>query len=185
MLNKLYTVEDVLQMDGEYELDRGVLVPVMPGGWGHSYLCGEVFGRVRDHVRHNRLGQVCCNDPGFILERNPDTLRGPDVAFVRAGRIKAMPRKGFPEGAPDLAAEVVGPGASITEAMRKATQYLDAGCPLVWIFDMARERVLVFRGDGVTTTLSQGDVLDGENVLPGFTWAVAEIFAEPEDDALS
>lgn len=174
---RTYTVEDLAQLGDkvDFELDRGMLVPVMPPGWDHGSVSGEIQYRLDDHVRRQHLGQVV-PDVGFVLERGPDTLRAPDVAFVRAERAPAMRGSGFPDGWPDLAVEVVGPDRSLHEAIRKAAQYLEAGCRLVWILHNLHRRVLEFRADGTVRTLSGEDVLDGGDVLPGFACKVSDIF---------
>jgi len=110
----MYTVEDLEQLGDEFELDRGVLVPVMPGGESHGFVCVEVCTRLREYTRGKRLGRVYGNDTGFILERAPDTLRGPDVAFVKQERLTGTPKGGFFTGAPDLAVDRRGPPGQLT-----------------------------------------------------------------------
>jgi len=173
----LYTVEDVLEMDGEYELDRGMLVPIMPGGAEHSVVCGTVTVILGSYVKKHRLGRILGNDPGFILHRNPDTLRGPDVAFIPTMKLEGLP-KGFIPGSPDLAVEVVGPDGSMTEALHKTAQYLEKGTRLVWIVDCKRRRVVVYREGGDIQTLGEAEALSGEDVVPGFTCQVADLFED-------
>lgn len=172
---KLYTIEDLRDLDGEYELDRGVLVPIVPAFREHGRVCGEAHYRITAYVRKHRLGEVYINDTGFVLERGPDTLRGPDVAFVRRERLADLPGAEFVEGAPDLAVEVVSSGGNVPNAIRKAAQYIEAGCALVWIVDIGHRRALVFQSDGIVQTLNEDAALDGLDILPGFHVTVRDL----------
>jgi Uma2 family endonuclease len=116
-------------------------------------------------------------ESGFILRRDPDAVRGPDVFYVRADRI---PTTGVPESfweiAPDLAVEVVSPGEGAQEVREKVRDYLGAGAPLVWeVYPRTRE-VVVHTLDGLARTYGDGDRLEGFEALPGFVCAVAELF---------
>jgi Uma2 family endonuclease len=142
-------------------------------------MCSRIHGHLYAFVNGKQLGSTLCNDPGFILERGPDTLRGPDVAFMSKARaLSPREHAGFLDGVPDLAIEILGPTAPLPEALRKTAQYLQAGCPLVWIVDITHQRVLEFTGDGVTRTLSIPDTLDGRDILPGFFWPLTDLFAD-------
>lgn len=172
----VYSVEDLARLDGDFELDHGMLVPVMPGGGDHGLVCTRACCRIGVFVDDRGLGQVYVNDTGFVLSREPDTMRGPDIAFVRRKRVADLHAAGFLHGAPDLAIEIVGTGTTLTEAIRKATQYLEAGSSLVWLFDITHRRVLEFAADGVTRTMTESETLHGAEVLPGFSWSVRSIF---------
>lgn len=172
---RLYTIEDLEALDGEFELDRGVLVPVMPGLEQHGFVCGEAYWHISSFVRQHRLGRTYVNDTGFVLERSPDTLRGPDVAFIRQDRLSSVASDRFVEGGPDLAVEVVSPGGSLPHAMRKAAQYLEAGTSLVWILDIGHRRAIVFHHDGEVQTLSEDAFLEGRDALPGFSVQVCVV----------
>ena len=79
--------------------------------------------------------------------------------------------------APDLAAEVLSPSDRMTDALSKITMYLQAGVRLVWLIDPESRTVVVFRSYAAPARRVAGDVLDGGEVLPGFSVPVAEIFA--------
>ena len=109
--------------------------------------------------------------------REPDTVRGPDVAFLSERREReTADERPFIPGAPDLAIEVRSPNDRTSEILGKVSDYLAAGCPLVWVVDPIREEVSVFRSPFARCVLAASDLLDGEEVLPGFSVAVAEIF---------
>ena len=181
-ITTLMTAEDLESMpdDGHrYELVRGELIRMAPTNFEHLEVSGNLIGEVRDFVKKNRLG-VVGGEGGFILAREPDTVRGPDMVFVRADRVpKGRARRHFVELAPDLVAEVRSPSDTLADLMAKADEYLAAGTRLVWIFDPIPRRVYVRTPDGRRRVLEIGDDLDGEDVLPGFKLPLTEIFPEP------
>ena len=116
-------------------------------------------------------------EAGYILARDPDTVRGPDVSYVQAKRI---PPSGVPEGfwdlAPDLAVEVVSSSETAEEVREKVRDFLRAGTPLVWtIYPRARE-VIVHTPDGIARTYTTHDTLAFSDLLPGFACSVDELF---------
>jgi Uma2 family endonuclease len=172
------TAEQLLQLsfpDKRAELVRGVLRVSEPPG----YLHGEVVARlalvVGTHVGARRLGAVLAGDPGFILERGPDTVRAPDVGFVRAERVPTPPPHAFAEFAPDLAIEILSPGDRPGEVLEKVADWLKAGTLLVWVVDPIKHSARVYRADGSEAFVAAHDVLDGEDVLPGFACALESI----------
>jgi Uma2 family endonuclease len=129
------------------------------------------------YVKANRLGVCFGAETGFKVASDPDTVRAPDVAFVRRERIpeRGIPKK-FWQGAPDLAVEVLSPGDTYAEVTEKVEGWLDAGAWAVWVIDPKRRDVSVFRPMTDVTRLYDGDELDGGEVVPGFRCKVAEIF---------
>ena len=117
-------------------------------------------------------------DPGVIVRRNPDAVRAPDVAFIRADRVppNGMP-KAFSEIVPDLIVEVVSPGDSAAEVQSKVREWIEAGARLVWVVYPNDRSVNVIRSLQDRQALAATDSLDGGDVLPGFACSVAEIFA--------
>ena len=158
------------------ELIRGEIVPMTPASPGHGRIASRLDTRLRNYVEARSLGEVYGGDVGFHIERDPDTVRAPDIAFVRAERAAEEPERGFFPGPPDLAVEVVSPDDRLSEAMAKVQDWLAAGCEAVWLVDPATQRVTIFR-TGQTTVLKAGDTLTGGDLLPGFALPVAELFA--------
>ena len=148
-----------------------------PAGSEHGGVIGDLSAMVWNFARSHRLGRVFGAETGFIIARNPDTVRAPDVAFVRAERIPGKLPRGFFSGAPDLAVEVVSPGDRASEVLAKTQDWLEAGCRMVWVVDPETQSVTVYRSRRDIVVLAAGDVLFGDDVLPGFTLPVAEIFA--------
>jgi Uma2 family endonuclease len=123
------------------------------------------------------------NDTGVILERGPDTVRGPDVAFWSFKRQPTLPKKYF-EIAPDLAVEVLSPSNTPKRVDRKLKEYFFAGTTLVWIIDPERRSVQVYHAPDDGRILKEERTLVGEPVLPGFACPVSFFFppADPESD---
>ncbi|HKQ60978.1 MAG TPA: Uma2 family endonuclease [Candidatus Polarisedimenticolaceae bacterium] len=175
------SVEDLATYpdDGlKHELQAGILVSEPLPGFRHGHVAATIVALLRGHVRRHELGVVLGNDSGFLLARAPDTLRGPDVAFVSSARLAAVrePEKAFP-GAPDLAVEVLSPSNSVGSVHAKVADYLAAGTRLVWVVDPEQETVAVYRSLLVPRVLAREEELDGDDVVPGFRARVAELFA--------
>jgi Uma2 family endonuclease len=162
---------------GRCELVRGELIMMSPAGSEHGGIIGELSGILWNFVRSRRLGRVFGAETGFIISRGPDTVRAPDIAFIRADRIPGRLPRGFFSGAPDLAVEVLSPSDRAGEVLSKTQDWLVAGCPVVWVVDPETQSVTVYRSDRTILVLAAADTLCGDDVLPGFTLPVAEIFA--------
>ena len=177
-ITRLMTAEELLRLTGDgqrYELVRGELITMAPAGGDHGYIALNIGGIVREYVRTHGLGRVYAAETGFRLQRNPDTVRAPDAAFVRAERVRPSP--GYIDGAPDLAVEVVSPNDTYTEVSMKVAEWFSAGALLIWIIDPSGNTVAVHLPDGTSTMLHESDMLDGGAVLPGLSVLVADIFS--------
>ena len=173
----LVTAEELLDMpdDGlRRELVDGVVRTMAPAGAMHGRTGASLLRLVANHVEDNGLGAVFTAETGFRISRDPDTVRAPDVAFVRAGRVAEADVPGFPDIPPDLVAEVVSPGDRATE-VTAALAWLDAGVRLVWLVDRPTRSVTV-HSPGATRVLRDDDVLDGGDVLPGFALPLARLW---------
>jgi len=129
------------------------------------------------HVKSNNLGVCFGAETGFKIASDPDTVRAPDVAFVRREKIpeSGITKKFWP-GAPDLAVEVPSPGDTYAEVEEKVEDWLAAGARAVWIVNPKRRSVSVYRSMTDVTRLSDADELEGVDVVPGFRCKVSEIF---------
>jgi Uma2 family endonuclease len=134
---------------------------------------------LRQHVKQHRLGRTFGAETGFLLERDPDTVMAPDAAFVRQERIDAtgIPRGYFP-GAPDLAVEIISPSETAQQADEKARAWLHFGTSLVWNIRPLTRSVDVYRPGAEVESLSARDTLQGEDVIPGFSCSVRDLFPE-------
>ena len=160
-----------------YELVKGELRKMSPSGSEHAVIIGKLTVRLGRHVEANDLGIYFGAEAGFKIASDPDTVRAPDLAFVSSRRI---PEGGIPKnfwtGAPDLAVEVVSPGDTSREVKEKVKDWLDAGTRAVWIVNPRRRTVAVYRSMKDVTVLSEGDELEGGEVVHGFRCKVSEIF---------
>ena len=128
-------------------------------------------------MKKKSLGVVTGAETGFLIARDPDTVRAPDVAFVRAERVPTNPTPGFFQGPPDLAVEVLSPSDRASEVLAKMRDWLQAGCLAVWLVDPATKTVSVCRDKTPMVTLGLSDDLTGDDVVPGFSFPVGQIFA--------
>ena len=174
----LLTAEDLLENPVPNkctELVAGHLLVREPPGYRHGYVASQLLIAIGAHVRAHKLGHVLAADTGFTLFRNPDTVRAPDVAFVRAERVPTPLPRGYAELAPDLAVEVLSPSDRAGRVLAKVGDWIDAGAQLVWAVDPERRTARVYRADGTQSLLTADDALDGEDVLPGFSVRVADV----------
>ena len=179
--SQLVTADELTHMGRagfSYELAGGRLVRVNPPNHEHGRIALDLGAELRRVVRASDLGHVVV-ESGYTLTRNPDTVRGPDVSFVRKGRPNYPPTRGFFVGSPAPAVEVRSPDATIAELLDKAAEYLDAGAELVWIVDPQDATVRVLRRGAAMVTLGANDVLDGAPTVPGFHLPLCELFAAP------
>jgi Uma2 family endonuclease len=176
----LMTAEELAEMpdDGHrYELVRGELVRLPMSSIESSVIAMRIGIALGAFVYPAGLGWIAGADGAFILERQPDTTRIPDVSFIRADRFPPPgERRHFAELAPDLAVEVLSPSDRTSETNDKVLTYLDAGVQLIWIVDPPRRIVTVYTPDSVARVLRETDELDGGDVLPGFRLRIADIF---------
>lgn len=174
------TADELLRLPDNgfrYELVRGELRQMTPSGYTHGVLVGNLTGPIEQYVRAHRLGQVCGAETGFRIGRAPDTVRAPDIAFIRQARRGHEPLpEGFFEGPPDLAVEVLSPSETTVEVEEKIADWLGAGCAMVWVIDAKRRSVSVHVPGGVVRVLAETDTLDGGELLPGFSLRVSEAF---------
>ena len=178
-ITKLMSAEDLEQLpedDYRYELVRGELVRMSPVKYDHGKVAHLLSYYLNDFVLPRGLGEVG-GEVGVFTERAPDTVRAPDVHFVRADRVPVgEAAEHFLPLGPDLAVEVRSPSETVASLMRKTDEYLAAGTRLVWIFNPRAKTVRVRTPDGKTKILRGDDELDDEDVLPGFRLPLWKIF---------
>ncbi len=149
-----------------------------PGGGRHGRIAMTIGRVLSAFVAESRLGATYAAQTGFLIERHPDTVRAPDVAFVRRERRHIEADEGFVSGPPDLAVEVISPGDSASEVLDKVQQWLNSGCESVWVVDPEKRTITVYRKDAPMRVWRAGEALDDETLLPGFALPVSDVFAD-------
>lgn len=181
----LLTAEGLLRLpdDGQrYELIAGVLHTMPPTGDEHGGVVVTLAASLHGYVQAHRLGRVRAGEPGYILTRNPDTVRAPDVAFLSRERAGAGgPVRGYREGAPDLVAEVVSPNDRPAGIAEKVATWFRHGARMVLVLDPRPRTVAVYRSPTDVRVLTMADTLGGEEVVPGWRVPVAALFEEADD----
>ena len=158
------------------ELVDGVLHMMSPAGGRHGRIAGKLLLRVGNHVERQQLGATFAAETGFLLHRNPDTVRAPDVAFVSHERLgEFADHDGFLPLAPDLVAEVVSPSDQSSEVESKATAWLQAGVRVVLVVDPQTNSIREYRSPAQIQVYRDG-AIDLGDILAEFQLDVAELF---------
>ena len=177
---KLLTAEDLLRLSSQGvkgELIRGVLCETVSVGKVHGRIAMTFGSALVAYVRPQRLGTVIGSDAGVLVQRNPDTVREPDIAYISAERLSLDDQSdGYLEVAPELVVEIVSPSDREQEVNDKTLMWLSLGVLMVVEVYPAERAVMVHRPGIPAVTLTGGDALDGGEVLPGFSLPLSEIF---------
>ena len=179
---KLMTAEELLLMpdDGmQRELIRGVLTEDMPPGDEHGVLVAHIAWLLTSYSYENDYGQVRAGDSGFMLEHDPDTVRGPDVAWVSSESLP-QPVVGYAELAPDLVVEVKSPGDSQRHMAERAMMWLSHGVRMALMADPVAVTLGVYVPGQPPQVLTESQIFDGGDVLPGFSEPVWKFFRRNE-----
>ena len=172
------TADELLAMGdiGRCELIYGELVMMSPAGAEHGIVALRFGSFLREFVDPKALGYVFAAETGFMVSRNPDLLRAADASFVRKARLPGAIPSGFIEGVPDLAVEVVSPGDTRREVAEKVDMWLANGTGVVWVADPKSQTVVIRRVGATPVTLTIGDEIRDEAMLPGFVLPLTKVF---------
>ncbi len=180
--DRLLTAEEYARLpdDDRYrdELVRGRVVREPRPCWGHLTVQSRLHARLARFVEEHALGFAGV-EGGFLLERNPDSVRGPDVLFVGRERLGETDPERWPEFGPDLAVEILSPSNRPGKMAEKLAQYFAAGTRLAWVIDPRKRTARVYRPGRETRVLNEQDDLDGEDVVPGFRCRLADVLELP------
>lgn len=176
----LFTADDLWRLSKEgkrYELVKGELIEMAPTGARHGRVAIRIGSRLNSYVEQQDLGEVFAAETGFRLERGPDKVRAPDVAFVAKGRLPPgeLPA-GFLDIVPDLVVEVVSPGDTANYIQAKVEDWLRSGVRLAWVFYPDTRSVASYGSLNEVRILTESDQLQGDPVLPGFSCLVKDLF---------
>jgi Uma2 family endonuclease len=174
----LMTAEELIQLpkgQHRYELLKGELLTMTPSGAEHGSFTINLTRHLANYVANNKLGRVFSSDTGFKLQRNPDTVLAPDISFVSRQRISTLPR-GYLDLAPDLVVEVISPSETGPSVEKKCALWLECGVRLVWLVRPKSKTVEVRAANGERRLLTENDELTDNEVVPGFSVQISEIF---------
>jgi Uma2 family endonuclease len=165
--------------DGHFELERGEIVELSRPGERHGFVCLNVGSILGNFAFQRRKGYACGNDTGLILDRNPDTVRGPDLVFYDQARRYEDLNSGYSDQPPTLAVEVLSPNDRWGKVTRRITQFLARGIAVIWLVDPEGRSVTVYRSNQLPQVFEGDDELLGDPELPGFRCRVADFFYLP------
>jgi len=177
-IENLINAEELFKMPnlGRCELVRGEKIMMSPAGSEHGRIVWNITLVLGNFVKSNRLGIMWGAETGFIIHRNPDTVRAPDVAFICADRLPEKLPQGFFDGPPDLAVEVLSPNDRESEVQAKIRDWLDSGCLAVWVVDPEAKTIILYKNNQEKVVLTISDMLIDDQLLPGFSVAVNDVF---------
>ena len=177
---QLLTADDLLRLYSQGvrgELIRGELHETMSTGINHGRTVTKTVVQLGSFIEPRQLGTLVASDTGIWLERDPDTVREPDIAFISDEKMPLdADIPGYSEVVPDLVMEIRSPSDSQREIREKALMWLSFGVRLVWVAHTDTRTVDVYDTDGSVLTLTEDDNLDGGDILPGFECPVRDIF---------
>ena len=176
---KLLTAEEFFLLpnpsDGsQQELVHGEIITMPPPGGMHGVSCLKVGRRIGNFVEDNDRGTVTCNDAGFVTGRNPDSVRGPDIAFWSKERLPVVPVD-YIKIAPDMLVEVLSPSNTSRQIWAKLKEYFATGVRLVWVLAPEDRTLTIYRTLDEGRVLHETATVTGEDVLPGFTCRVRDL----------
>jgi Uma2 family endonuclease len=165
--------------DRHFELDRGQVVEWPLCGVRHGFVCANVACILGNHALQKCRGYVCCNNTGVVVERNPGTVLGPDVAYFPGGGSTADIGWFFAIDPPALVVEVFSPHDSVLEMSRRVRRFLDFGVAAAWVIEPEEKTITVYQAGEGPHVLEQTDDVRGGGELAGFRCQVARFFALP------
>ena len=177
---KLMTADDLLRLHSKGirgELIGGVICETMAAGQDHGKYVMNLAVEMGSFIKSRQLGSLIGSDSGILLERSPDTVREPGLAFISAEKMPlGISQPGYSEVVPDIVVEIASPSDSRRAVNDKARMWHTYGVRLVWVAYPDTRTVDLHGEDGSIVTLTEDDSLDGGDVLPGFTCTVSDIF---------
>ena len=176
----LLTAEEFMQredLDGPFELVKGKVIEMPPPSMYHGVVCLNLAFHLKLYMQQHDLGYVFTNDGSVVTERNPDTVRGADLGFISYAKI---PKGHFPQSPvvipPDLVVEIRSPSDRWKDILTKVVEYLDAGVTVVCVVDPTTETGRIYRSDRDEEQLKNGDLVTFDDVLPGFSVPLKQLF---------
>jgi Uma2 family endonuclease len=166
--------------DRSFELERGKVVEVSRPGELHGVVCMNVIYLIGAYLRQRGKGRACANDTGIVLERGPDTVRGPDVILYDKGRPYDQLSRKYSEDLPQLVVEVLSPNDNWGKVLRRVTEFQRRGVAVVWVIDPENRTATVLLPDQLPQVLEENDELTGAPAFPDLRFPVRDLFFVPE-----
>lgn len=177
---KTYTPEEFEAIENAvaYELREDGTLEQRHMGWESELVAANVTFLLRQHDRADQRGLIANGGTGLqVFPGRPRRIPRADVTYVRRDRMPSgRPARGYMQIPPDLAVEVISPGDKAGEVRAKVHEYLVGGVRLVWVVYPETRSVTVSRADGSADEFGSEDTLSGEDVVPGFSVKVSELF---------
>ena len=165
--------------DKRRELERGAPVEMPPPEELHRTICSLITDYLRQYVFQRNQGHVCSNDTGLIVEKDPDTHRGPDVMlFLERKKTEDLSPK-YPELTPKLIVEVLSPTDRMANVHQRLAQFFQVRVEMAWVVDSTSQSLTIFRSDKQLQYVENDRELLVEDVLPGFRHCVSDFFKLP------
>lgn len=166
-----------VEQQGLFELVDGELIEKPMGSLsGHTAVI--VLGQLIPFVRAHRQGRLYSETAFRCFPNKPNQVRRPDIAFIASSRLEDVPDEGLVRIRPDLAIEINSPGDGVYDLDAKLIDYQSASVPLTWVLNPAARILRIYRADRSVQELHEGDMLDGESILPGFRVRVSDLLPE-------
>jgi Uma2 family endonuclease len=175
----LLTADQFYRMTGigPAELVNGEIVTRMPTGHPHGFIENIIGAFLFIYLQANRIGRALTGEVGIITKRQPYTVRAADVVFISHERLAEAQPEGYLDVAPELVIEIMSPSNSWTETQEKLADYFAIGVKMVWVVDLQLEQIHVYRSLEEIQLFRLDDELTAEEILPGFTLPLTDIFA--------
>lgn len=182
LAEKLLSVEDYLLIDDgsqPTELVRGRIVEMPPTKMGHGVICAIIAKLLGNYLDQHKSGRVVTNDAGVLTHRNPDTLRGADVAYYSFQRVPANVDlfESYPAAPPEIVVEVKSPGNSWPDITEKVAEYLHVGVDVVCVIDPEERVAVIQTTDAPPRTLTSEQTLEFPKILPGLQLKIADLLS--------
>jgi Uma2 family endonuclease len=171
------TGEEFLAMGdiGSCELIDGRIVYMSPAGDEHGIIESNLAFELKQFARQHKRGRVMTGEVGIYIRRNPDRVRGADVILVSYEKLP-KPTGKFLDVAPELAVEIMSPNDRWEEVREKIRDYFSIGIEQVWIVEPGNRKLLVYHSNTDLQEFGEGDTIEGEGILAGFTLNIDTLF---------